>query len=144
MTPQSQTPVKALIVDPRPTLATLISHRLNESRDIEAEILSSLNFAELARAIESHRPGVLVFSPLSSRDRDFVPDLIGARMVFEACTRACVSKVVLISSAMAYGADYHNPGLVDESRRLSSRRPNRVAGAWRDVETLAAERLAGA
>ena len=36
-------------------------------------------------------------------------------------------KIVLLSSAAAYGADYHNPGLIRESRPRPPARPNRVA-----------------
>jgi 1-acyl-sn-glycerol-3-phosphate acyltransferase/nucleoside-diphosphate-sugar epimerase len=79
----------------------------------------------------------VVYSPLCQGALDLTPDLAQAENVLEACARSRVRKIVLLSSAAAYGADYHNPGMIRESRPIATRRPNRVAAAWRAFESLA-------
>ncbi len=132
---------RILVYEPRRPLADLITSRLNALSGVEAMNGASGDFASLSAAIEEYRPSIFVFSPLSERATDFVPDLTGVASIFDACTRSSVRRVVLLSSAFAYGADYHNPGMLLESRPPSARRPNAVASAWRALECLARESI---
>jgi 1-acyl-sn-glycerol-3-phosphate acyltransferase/nucleoside-diphosphate-sugar epimerase len=131
---------RVVVVEPRNSLAALIVDRLQSGLGAEALAYSA---AELPSSIEdtlaNGRDCVVVYSPLNQTALEFTPDADEADKVFRACVRARASKVVLVSSAAAYGADYHNPGLIHESRPAPARRSYEVAEAWRAVEALAAQ-----
>jgi 1-acyl-sn-glycerol-3-phosphate acyltransferase/nucleoside-diphosphate-sugar epimerase len=127
---------RILVVEPRDALSALVVDRLNRLPRVKAMEPGSPEGSMVA-AIELGTIDTLVFSPLSRRSRDFTPDLEEANEVLGACSGAGVRHVVLISSAVAYGADYHNPGLIREGRPAQVRRPNQIAAAWRSVESLA-------
>ena len=134
---------RVLVVEPRAALAALILERLSSLPGVEAVgVPSGEAEAGAVGTIAAGRFDVVVYSPLSRGARDFTPDLAAADEVLEACARSRVGKIVLLSSAAVYGADYHNPGLILESRRAPLRRPNRVAEAWRAVEALAEGQVA--
>ena len=134
---------RAFVVEPRAVMAALIVDRLKSSPGVEAVVLPAGGNAGggIASAIVSGRGDIVVYSPLKDRARDLIPDVAKADDVLGACVRARVRKIVLLSSATAFGADYHNPGLLRESRPASTRRSNRVATAWRAVEDLAARKI---
>src|SRR2546423_617310 len=129
---------RVLVIEPRGALAALVVDRLNAIPGVEAVRAAAVDGGGAAAVAVAAGPvDALVYSPLDPRARDLAPDLTEAGAVLAACARSGVRKVVLLSSAAAYGADYHNPGLIRESRPAQVRRPNRVAGAWRAVESLA-------
>ena len=96
---------------------------------------------EIVDTIKSDTVDTFVYSPLDIKARNYLPDLVEAERVLAACALSNVRQIVLLSSAAVYGADYHNPGLIRESRIAQSRRPNRIAEAWRRLEELANQYL---
>jgi 1-acyl-sn-glycerol-3-phosphate acyltransferase len=74
-------------------------------------------------------------------DATCLPDIQAARLVCDACGRAGVNVVVLISSAAAYGANPHNPGLMTEARVLPPAACDRVGLAWRQFERVSRRAL---
>src|SRR5262249_10292042 len=138
MTSNGRIGSRVLVVEPRAALAALIAQRLNTINGLEVVPWEADHGgARITDTIVSRGFDVLVYSPLARRVRDLVPDLGEAEEVLGACARSGIRQVVLLSSAAAYGADHHNPGLVREARPAALRRPNRVAEAWRAVESLA-------
>ena len=129
---------RVLVAEPRTALAALILERLNAVPGVQAVRLLG---GDVEAAIEAWRGDTVVYSPVKTGARDLTPDLAEADEVLGACARTDVRKLVLISSAAAYGADYHNPGLIRESRSAAARCPNRLAEAWRAVEALARRHL---
>jgi 1-acyl-sn-glycerol-3-phosphate acyltransferase len=129
---------RVLVVEPRRSLAALFVDRLNSGLGVETLAYSDRDASSwIEGAIADGRTWTLVYSPLSRTAVDYMPDRGEADEVLRACVKAGVKKIVLVSSAAVYGADYHNPGLVRESRPAPLRHPNEVAEAWRAVEALA-------
>jgi 1-acyl-sn-glycerol-3-phosphate acyltransferase/nucleoside-diphosphate-sugar epimerase len=129
---------RVVLIEPRARLAALLADRLNSRWDVEAMVLAPVaGRREIVAELTVVSPDVVVYSPLNVQARDFTPDLHAAEDILGACAESAVRKVVLLSSACAYTPDYHNPGLIPESRQLPVRRPNRVAEAWRSVEAMA-------
>ncbi len=73
---------------------------------------------------------------------DGIPDLETAERFFRHAAAATGRHLVLISSAAVHPPDNHHPGRVSETRR-SRRTTNPVAAAWRRLEGLAGEAVAG-
>jgi 1-acyl-sn-glycerol-3-phosphate acyltransferase/nucleoside-diphosphate-sugar epimerase len=119
-------------------LAALIAERLNARWEVDATVVASaVDRSRIVAEISSASPDTVIYSPLDDRAPDFTPDLPAAEDVLGACAKSAVRNVVLVSSACAYAPDYHNPGLIRESRQPPARRPNGVADAWRAVEAMA-------
>jgi hypothetical protein len=128
---------RVMVIEPRGFLAALIVDRLNSRPGVEKIVLPKNVGFGLATELAAGSIDTVVYSPLKARSRDFLPDRAEAEVVLRACAEARVRKVVLLSSAAAYGPDYHNPGLIREDRPAAARCPNRVAEAWRAVEAIA-------
>jgi 1-acyl-sn-glycerol-3-phosphate acyltransferase/nucleoside-diphosphate-sugar epimerase len=134
---------RILVIDQRQSASTAIADRLvlrKTGRDgLEVskwpDVASGDGGFDATDQIVGH--DVVVFSPLWPRRGRLVPDVRRAEAVFNSCRDCGVSHVVLISSAEIYGADYCNPGMVRESRTVALKRPNRLASAWGDVESMA-------
>ena len=88
--------------------------------------------------LEDLRADTVVYAPPRTSRRRMSPDLEDAAAVFGACARARVHRLVLISSAMAYGASPHNQGLAGEARTPACGEKTKLARAWRELEALAA------
>ncbi len=84
----------------------------------------------------------LVYAAPAGLGLDGIPDLEAAASVLRRAASAGASHLVLISSAAVHQPDNHHPGMVSEDR-TSRRATNRVASAWRRLEDLARETLAG-
>ena len=82
---------------------------------------------------------LLVYRPPPQRSRPLAPDLAAARAELDACAALRPHRLVLVSSAAALDPHHHNPGYVGEGYRSAGRNP--VAGAWRELEALAAARF---
>ena len=63
------------------------------------------------------------------------PDPNRAAAVFESC--AGVRHLIVISSAVAEEPGHHHPQRIDETRSAPSRRGNRLAASWRELERVA-------
>jgi nucleoside-diphosphate-sugar epimerase len=88
--------------------------------------------------LEDLRADTVVYAPPRASRRRMSPDLEDAAAVFGACARVRVRRLVLISSAMAYGASPHNQGLAGEARTPACGEKTKLARAWRELEALAA------
>lgn len=142
---------KALIAESRTGLAALVCRRVSAIAGVQVVVLRAggANTStsrtgteqEIVDTIESESVDTFVYSPLDTKAWDNLPNLVEAEHVFESCAKRNVRQIVLLSSAAVYGADYHNPGLIRESRIAQSRRPNRIAEAWRRLEALANQYL---
>jgi 1-acyl-sn-glycerol-3-phosphate acyltransferase/nucleoside-diphosphate-sugar epimerase len=99
---------------------------------------SSSNSSGLAAWLRAERIDVVVHADGLSGASE-----ISAGLVFDACARASVPAVVVVSSAAAYGASYHNPGLMNETRAIRASRIDASARAWRGLELTAINRLHG-
>lgn len=92
-----------------------------------------------ARAYELADPDeAIVYRPPLGGRRDARPDLADAERFAEACARAGIRRVILLSSAAAYPPSHHNTGYAGEDERASTDHP--IALAWRELE----RRVAGA
>lgn len=135
---------RVLVIDERGSVAKLIVAELRASRAVGA-CLRAQQQQEDGYAghlsggydglLEDRRPDTVVYSPPRAARRRMSPDLEDARAVFAACARARVRRLVLISSAMAYGASPHNPGRVGEGHMCGEKFA--LARAWREMERLA-------
>src|SRR5262249_26742170 len=85
----------------------------------------------------------VVYAPPLTSPRSMYPDLADAETVFQQCVEAEITKLVLLSSAVVYGASPHNPGLVSESRGLTRNGKNPIGGRWADLEATASISLGG-
>lgn len=80
----------------------------------------------------------LVYPALADAGRGAAPDLTAAGAVLERAAGAGVRHLVLISSAAVHEPSHHHPGHVAEDRLVPLKHGNRIAGAWRSLEELAA------
>jgi 1-acyl-sn-glycerol-3-phosphate acyltransferase len=74
---------------------------------------------------------------------EMAPDTEAAKVFFDQCAKSEASHVILISSAMVYGASHNNPGLMSESRPAQRNGANPVGAGWAEIESLAASALSG-
>src|SRR5262249_39160622 len=79
----------------------------------------------------------VVYAPQLRRQNEMVPNLAEAAMVFAECVRAGMAQVVVVSSAMIYGADPHNPGFIGETRAPLRGDKNPLGHSWAKLEALA-------
>jgi 1-acyl-sn-glycerol-3-phosphate acyltransferase/nucleoside-diphosphate-sugar epimerase len=130
---------RVVIIEPRRSLASLFVEQLNSQPDVVAMTLPDADgVGGLGAQLAAASADAVVYSPLRYPARDFVPDLARAEQSLQAFVQAGARKIVLLSSALVYGADYHNPGLIREYRLTPARCTNPVAEAWRAVEAIAA------
>src|SRR5206468_1211913 len=94
----------------------------------------------LADWLDRHAIDAVLYVPSAESTTNAVPDLVRAGAVLGACATARVRRVALVSSAAAYGASSHHPGLIRETRAapLAS---SPIARAWVALELLATDRL---
>jgi 1-acyl-sn-glycerol-3-phosphate acyltransferase len=65
------------------------------------------------------------------------PDLAAAETVLQQCAQAGVRHLLLLSSALVYGASPHNTGLMTEARPPLRNGHNPLGGQWGELEALA-------
>ncbi len=101
--------------------------------------------AELSALIEASRPEVVVHlaavvspPPGMGREELHSIDVAGTERVLEACVRAQVQKIIVISSGAAYGYHADNAALLDEDQPLRGN----VEFAYSDNKRLVEELLA--
>jgi 1-acyl-sn-glycerol-3-phosphate acyltransferase/nucleoside-diphosphate-sugar epimerase len=129
-----------VIADSRP-LAQALVNRLGKSAVVEACQLAPRFNSGYALSFTEQAIDTVVYSPQLPRQREMTPNLAEAAMVFVESARAGIAKMVVVSSAMIYGADPHNPGFIVESRALLRRDKNPLGYPWAILETLAHEYL---
>jgi 1-acyl-sn-glycerol-3-phosphate acyltransferase/nucleoside-diphosphate-sugar epimerase len=84
----------------------------------------------------------VVYLPTLRRAPNAGPDLAEARRALRVCREAGVPRVIVLSSAEAYGASPRNPGLIAETRALARDAKTAVSTAWLELEIVAREQLA--
>jgi len=87
---------------------------------------------------------VVVYAPPLGCGAQVTPDLVDAEAVFGQCARIGVQHVVVLSSALIYGASPQNPGLITEARAPLRGSLNPIGLQWAELEALAQRSLANA
>jgi 1-acyl-sn-glycerol-3-phosphate acyltransferase/nucleoside-diphosphate-sugar epimerase len=134
---------RVLVIDGRLPFERLLLERLERS----PAVASCSSFARLtdgapisgdalSRCMADQGIDTVVYSPCSGNLEATIPDLAEAATVLGACGRSGV-RVVLLSSAAAYGASHNNHGLLRETRVPARSRKNRIASAWIELEETA-------
>src|SRR5215510_4957608 len=127
-----------VIADSRPIAQALVN-RLSKSVVVEACQLAPRFNGGSALLFTEHAVDTVVYAPQLHRKNEMIPNLAEAAMVLAECARAGIAKVVVVSSALLYGADPHNPGFIVESHAPLRRDKNPVGNAWVTLEALADE-----
>jgi 1-acyl-sn-glycerol-3-phosphate acyltransferase/nucleoside-diphosphate-sugar epimerase len=136
---------RVIVFEDRESIAELIGKFLNESATVEWCQHASLRedgyaghlSGDCASLLKEHDIDTVVYSPPQIRRQGMMPDLEDAEGIFQQCARAGISKFVLLSSAMIYGASPHNQGLIPETRMIVRTDEQPIARGWIDLETLA-------
>lgn len=137
---------RVLVIDARDGVARRLVSELRASGEVEAVESAPQQDDGYAghlsggydALVEDLRADTVVYSPPRASRRVMTPDLEDAAAVFNACARGRVTRLVLISSALVYGASPHNQGLLGEARTPASGEKTKLARAWRELEALAA------
>ncbi|HEU4390066.1 MAG TPA: 1-acyl-sn-glycerol-3-phosphate acyltransferase [Blastocatellia bacterium] len=85
----------------------------------------------------------VIYVPPLGPSIEMTPDLSDAAAVFDRCARNRAGHVILISSALIYGASHSNPGMIGELRPAQRNGANSIGCRWGDLESMASERLRG-
>jgi 1-acyl-sn-glycerol-3-phosphate acyltransferase/nucleoside-diphosphate-sugar epimerase len=125
-----------VIADSRPIAHALVNS-LSKSPVVEACQLAPQFNGGYALLFTEHAIDTVVYAPRLRRQNEMIPNLAEAAMVFAECARAGIAKVVVVSSAMIYGADPHNPGFIVETRAPLRGDKNPLGNDWARLETLA-------
>ena len=136
---------RVLIIDERESIAESLERRLGESQAVDwrgrapqaedgfgGELTDGYTCLFAEQAIDT-----VVYAPPLSAARRMTPDLADAEAVFQQCAQAGVRRVILLSSAMVYGASPHNTGLMSESRAPLRNGQNPIGGGWAELEAMA-------
>jgi 1-acyl-sn-glycerol-3-phosphate acyltransferase/nucleoside-diphosphate-sugar epimerase len=118
-------------------IAHALVNRLSKSPVVEACQLAPQFNGGYALLFTDHAIDTVVYAPQLCRQNEMIPNLAEAAMVFAECARAGMAKVVVVSSAMIYGADPHNPGFIVEARAPLHGDKNPLGIHWAKLETLA-------
>src|SRR5215510_2942008 len=125
-----------VIADNRPIAHALVN-RLSKSPVVEACQLAPQFNGGYDLLLTEHAIDTVVYAPQLRRRNEMIPNLAEAAMVFAECARAGMAKVVVVSSAMIYGADPHSPGFIVETRAPLRGDKNPLGNEWAKLETLA-------
>lgn len=137
-----RTTSRVMILGANDTIKTRLFDRLNKSPRIETcQHLSDLddNPTDL---LTKQGIDTVVYVPRLCSSVLSTPDLIEAETVCNACSAADLQKVVLLSSAVVYGASPYNPALMSEPRQPSRKWPNAIRQQWQQLEAIAEKALA--
>jgi len=125
-----------VIADSGP-IAYALANRLSKSPVVEACHVAPQFNGGYALLFTEHAIDTVVYAPQLRCQNEMTPNLAEAAMVFAECARARMAKVVVVSSAMIYGADPHNPGFIVETRAPLRGDKNPLGDEWAKLETLA-------
>src|SRR5215831_1766169 len=128
---------RVMVIADRRSIAHVLANRLSKSPVVEACHLASQFNGGYALLFTEHAIDTVVYAPQLRRQHEMTPNLAEATMVFAECARARMAKVVVVSSAMIYGADPHNPGFIVETRAPLRGDKNPLGDEWAKLETLA-------
>src|SRR5438552_1563316 len=126
---------RVIVIEPREEIADALVAALTESRTVD--LCERANFQKQSLStvfcrIEKAEIDTVVYSPTRAGSRSLSPNVAQAKTVISYCVSTQIRKVILISSAMIYGASPHNQGLIPESRVPICLSRSRLARAWMD------------
>jgi 1-acyl-sn-glycerol-3-phosphate acyltransferase/nucleoside-diphosphate-sugar epimerase len=142
---------RIILIGEREGVAEALAGRLRESPAVETcqcvphlgnRLGRNLN-SDYATLFREQAIDTLIYSPLLLAGKYGMADLVDAEAIFQQAARAGIKKVVVLSSAAVYGAQYRNPGLISESRPPSRNAKDQIASRWDELETLAKKSLGG-
>src|ERR1700750_979546 len=116
---------RVLVIDGRDGVASQLVSELRASEEVESCERAPQQHEDgyaghlsggYDALLEDMRADTIVYAPPPASRRRMSPDLEDAAAVFGACVRGRVRRLVLLSSAMAYGASPHNQGRAGEAR----------------------------
>ena len=134
---------RVIVIDDREAVAELILNNLRRSAFVEFCVRAPQKedgfgghmTGGLSTLLNEHSIDTVVYAP--PRTRHTTVDLEDAELVFQQCTNAGIKKFVLLSSAMIYGANQHNPGFISETHVIPRSERKRITRDWVDLEALA-------
>jgi 1-acyl-sn-glycerol-3-phosphate acyltransferase/nucleoside-diphosphate-sugar epimerase len=135
---------RVIVIDDRDAVADLILKNLRDSASVEFCVRAPQKedgfgghmSGGLSTLLKEHFIDTIVYAPPQTRHA--AVDLRDAESVFQQCTNTAIKKFVLLSSAMIYGANQHNPGFISESHVVPRTDKKRITRDWLDLESLAA------
>ena len=130
-----------LLIDDRRELVERLEVLLQAAKMDVFDCESLNDSAAVTRRIHATEPLTIVLSPLMHLNGNEVANVERAKAVIDECAQLASCRLVLVSSAEVYGADYANPGLMRENRTAKLRTPNRAAENWAELEIYATERF---
>src|SRR5215472_17084700 len=138
---------RVLVIESRDEVAKAIDAALSGSdvvRFCERANTRKNGLRTTVARITEARIDTVIYSPSMSRERSLrPPDLAMAKELIGHLAAQRVRRVILLSSAMVYGASPHNQGLVPETRVPVCLTHSVLARGWLDLESLVAESLDG-
>jgi 1-acyl-sn-glycerol-3-phosphate acyltransferase/nucleoside-diphosphate-sugar epimerase len=134
---------RVIVIDDRDAVAELILKNLRDSALVELCVRAPQKedgfgghmTGGLSTLLDEHGIDTVVYAP--PRTRHTTVDLEDAELVFQQCATAAIKKFVLLSSAMIYGANQHNPGFISESHVIPRSEKKQISRDWLDLEALA-------
>ena len=91
----------------------------------------------------ARRPSCCVYLPSRIGHDGMLPNLIAARQALKQVAQSTIPKVVLVSSALIYGAGCERQSLASEECALPGDQGRTISNDWNTLEALAAESLNG-
>lgn len=91
----------------------------------------------------ARRPSCCVYLPSRIGHDGMLPNLIEARQALKQVAQSTIPKVVLVSSALIYGAGCERQSLASEECALPGDQGRTISNDWNSLEALAAESLNG-
>lgn len=140
---------KIIVIDDRDVVANLIVNNLRDSPTVELCVRAPQKedgfgghlSGDLVNLLKEHEIDTVIYSPPPGGRNQTSIDLEEAESVFQKCARSAIKKFVLLSSAVIYGANPHNQGLISEAHVISRSNKQPIARDWIDLEALAAAYL---
>jgi 1-acyl-sn-glycerol-3-phosphate acyltransferase len=145
--PSSLAPLETTPLQSAVTRVTVILDDVAFRNHIQAELCADSRFVLCQDPGEAYEPNpaagnVLVYGPEVLPNDPLTPDLEKAEAVLHAAGTAC-EKIILLSSALAYGASPRNCGLLTESAANVRKPKFGVAVRWLELEALARKSARG-
>jgi nucleoside-diphosphate-sugar epimerase/1-acyl-sn-glycerol-3-phosphate acyltransferase len=129
------------VIEGNRNISNDLVEQLDKSPAVETCHRVSAKDGSFSKALADDAMDTAVYCPSIPGKNSMLPDLVEAENVFQACARANLQKVVVVSSAAIYGATPHHPPLISEAHSPSRPGTSRVKTAWFEFEELATTQL---
>ena len=133
---------RVLIIADSSPIAHALVNRLSKSPAVESCQLTVHYNGNNTHLFAEQAIDTVIYAPKLRSQNEMIPNLAEAEAVLQGCAAAGIAKVVVLSSAMIYGADPHNPGFITELRQPVRGEKDPIGGEWAKLEALA-DRLLG-